>query len=66
MSRPLVVATIGAAVFAVPVALIALPAATFLVAGAGGLAGIGLSIFSTLWETTLQREVPRRSTVAGQ
>jgi MFS family permease len=64
--RPLVVATIGAAVFAVPVALIALPAATFLVAGAAGLAGIGLSIFSTLWETTLQREVPRRSTVAGQ
>jgi MFS family permease len=56
--RPLVTATIGAAVFAVPVALIALPAATFLVAGAAGLAGIGQSIFSTLWETTLQKEVP--------
>ena len=56
--RPLVVATIGAAVFAVPVALIALPAATFLVAAAAGVAGIGLSIFGTLWETTLQREVP--------
>jgi MFS family permease len=56
--RPLVIATIGAAVFALPVALIALPAATFLVAGAAGLAGIGLSIFDTLWETTLQREVP--------
>jgi predicted MFS family arabinose efflux permease len=57
--RPLVVASIGAAVFALPVALMAvLPTDTLLVAGAAGLAGIGLSIFGTLWETTLQREVP--------
>jgi MFS family permease len=56
--RPLVVATIGAATFALPVALIALPAAALLVAGAAFIAGIGLSIFGTLWETTLQREVP--------
>ena len=56
--RPLVVATGGAAVFAVPIALIAVSANTFLVAATAGLAGIGLSIFGTLWETTLQREVP--------
>jgi MFS family permease len=56
--RPLVFATGGAAVFAVPIALIAVSASTFLVAATAGLAGIGLSIFGTLWETTLQREVP--------
>jgi predicted MFS family arabinose efflux permease len=56
--RPLVVATFGAAVFAIPVALIALSAPTALIAAAAGLAGIGLSIFGTLWETTLQREIP--------
>ena len=57
--RPLVTATLGAAVFALPLALTALPAATALIATAAGVAGVGLSIFSTLWETTLQREVPR-------
>ena len=39
--------------------LIALPAGTILIAIAAGVAGVGLSIFATLWETTLQREVPR-------
>ncbi len=56
--RPLVTATLGAATFALPIALIALPAATVAVAAAAGAAGIGLSLFGTLWETTLQREVP--------
>lgn len=56
--RPLVTATFGTAVFALPLALIALPAATVLIAAAAGAAGGGLSIFGTLWETTLQREVP--------
>jgi MFS family permease len=56
--RPLVTATLGAALFAVPLALIALPAATSLIAVAAAVAGAGLSIFGTLWETTLQREVP--------
>ena len=57
--RPLVTGTLGAAIFAVPLALIALPAGTALIAIAAAVAGAGLSIFSTLWETTLQREVPR-------
>jgi predicted MFS family arabinose efflux permease len=57
--RPLVTATLGVAAFAVPLALIALPAATVLIALAAGLAGVGFSIFGTLWETTLQREIPR-------
>jgi len=54
-----VTGTLGAATFALPLALLALPAATALIAIAAGVAGVGLSIFSTLWETTLQREVPR-------
>jgi hypothetical protein len=33
--------------------------ATGLIATAAAVAGAGLSIFSTLWETTLQPEVPR-------
>ncbi|MGH3259507.1 MAG: MFS transporter [Streptosporangiaceae bacterium] len=57
--RPLVTATLGAAIFALPLALIAMSAVTALIAIAAGAAGVGLSIFSTLWETTLQREVPR-------
>jgi MFS family permease len=57
--RPLVTATLGTAVFALPLALTALPAATVLIAIAATAAGTGLSIFSTLWETTLQREIPR-------
>ena len=56
--RPLVTATAGAALVAVPLALIALPAATVLVAAAAAVSGVGFSVFGTLWETTLQREVP--------
>jgi len=56
--RPLVIATFGAALFAAPVALIAVPAATGVIAAAAAVAGVGLAIFGTLWETTLQREVP--------
>jgi MFS family permease len=57
--RPLVTATLGTAVFALPLALIAVPAATALTAIAAIAAGVGFSIFDTLWETTLQREIPR-------
>jgi MFS family permease len=56
--RPLVVATFGAAAFAIPVALVAIPAPTALIALGAGLAGLGLSIFGTLWETSLQQHVP--------
>jgi MFS family permease len=56
--RPLVTATVGVATFALPLLLLALAATTVLIAVAAGIAGVGLSIFDTLWETTLQREVP--------
>lgn len=58
-ARPLVTATLGAAVYALPVALIAVPASTIVIALAAAAAGIGLSIFDALWETTIQREIPR-------
>lgn len=59
--RPLVAATLGTSLFALPIALIAIPAPTLIVALAAGAAGIGLSIFDTLWQTTLQNEVPERA-----
>jgi MFS family permease len=57
--RPLVIGTIGAALFALPVSLIAIPAPTALVSAGAFIAGLGLSMFDTLWETSLQRHVPR-------
>jgi MFS family permease len=57
--RPLVIATVGAAVYALPISLIAIPASTALIAAGAFCAGIGLSTFGTLWETSLQRHIPR-------
>ncbi|MGH7911270.1 MAG: MFS transporter [Candidatus Dormibacteraceae bacterium] len=57
--RPLVTGSLVAATFAIPVALVAVPAPAWLIALGAGIAGIGFSIFDTVWETTLQREVPR-------
>jgi MFS family permease len=57
--RPLVHATFGAAVLAVPLFLVAIPAPTVLIAAGAALAGFGLAQFGTLWETALQQHVPR-------
>jgi MFS family permease len=56
--RPLVVAELSVALFALPVALLAFPAATVLIAVAAGAGGIGVSVFGTVWETALQQHVP--------
>lgn len=48
--RPLVAATLGTAVFALPLGLIALPAGTMAIAAAAGAAGFGVSIFATLYD----------------
>ena len=56
--RPLVAATLGTAVFALPLGLIALPGSTVAIAAAAGAAGFGVSIFATLWDTTMQRTIP--------
>jgi MFS family permease len=56
--RPLVVATLGVAPFALPLTFMALSSDTLAIAIAAGVAGVGLSFYDTLWDTTMQREVP--------
>ena len=56
--RSLVIAILGAATYALPIALIAIPAPAALIAAGAAIAGVGGSTFGTLWETTLQQHVP--------
>jgi MFS family permease len=56
--RPLAVACIAVLPWAIPPAMLALRAPVFAIASAAFIAGAGLMIFNSLWETTLQRHVP--------
>jgi MFS family permease len=56
--RPIFVGISACALGAVPSALLAIPAATWLIALATLIAGGGVLIFNTLWETTLQQHIP--------
>jgi hypothetical protein len=56
--RPLVVATLATFAFAGPVACLAFGVPTAGVAGASALSGLGIAVFVTLWESTIQREIP--------
>ena len=56
--RPLVVATMATFAFAGPVGCLALGVATIGVAGASAVSGVGIAVFVTLWESTIQREIP--------
>jgi hypothetical protein len=56
--RPLLVATVASVSYAVPLSLLALRAPTAAIAAGAFLAGCGISVFGTLWETTMQREIP--------
>jgi MFS family permease len=56
--RPLVMATLGTFAFAGPVALLALHAPAGAIAAAAAVSGIGIAVFGTLWDTTLQQHVP--------
>ena len=56
--RPLVTATLGTFAFAGPVALLALRAPAAWIAAAAFVSGIGIGIYGTLWDTTLQQRVP--------
>ena len=58
-TRPLVTSTIAMSAYAIPIALIAVPTGAWLIAAGAGVAGAGFSVSTTLWETTLQQEVPR-------
>jgi MFS family permease len=59
--RPLLVGQLTVTIWVVPWILIALPAATLVIAAAALLAGAGLMIFNALWEATLQAQIPPES-----
>ncbi len=56
--RPLLAAVLAAELGAVPLLLLAGEASLVSIVAVGVLAGIGGMLFNTLWETTVQREVP--------
>jgi hypothetical protein len=56
--RPLLVAVLVAELAAAPTLLLAFPASAAVIAAAAVLGGGGGMLFNTLWETTLQRNVP--------
>jgi hypothetical protein len=57
-SRPALVATLAVALLPFPMALLAMGASTAAIAGAALLAGVGMMVANTLWETTSQRHIP--------
>ena len=56
--RPLLVAVIALGLLSLPIAALALPTGLYVAMAAAFIAGVALDIFSVLWETTLQRNVP--------
>lgn len=56
--RPMLMATLPLYMFAPPLAMLALELPAVAIAGVSLLAGAGLMISNTVWETTLQRHVP--------
>jgi MFS family permease len=59
--RPLVVFGLAGFVFALPLALLAVEAPVPLLAAGALLAGAALMLGNSVWESTLQRHVPRES-----
>jgi uncharacterized membrane protein len=59
--RPLVVVAFAYLLFSAPLAMLAAGAPVAVLAGAALLAGIGLMLGNTVWESTLQRNIPRGS-----
>jgi MFS family permease len=59
--RPLLVATLSVIVFALPLAALALVAPVPVLSAVAFVAGAGLMVSNTVWETTLQRHVPPES-----
>jgi MFS family permease len=56
--RPLLVATSAVLLFAAPLALLALQAPLAAVAAAAFIGGVGMEMFSILWDTSLQQHIP--------
>jgi predicted MFS family arabinose efflux permease len=59
--RPLLTANLGLAFFALPPALLALRVPAIGVAAGALFSGLAGSVFNPLWETALQRHIPRRA-----
>ncbi|MGH3244120.1 MAG: MFS transporter [Spirillospora sp.] len=59
--RPVLVANLGLAVFALPLALFAVAAPAPLIIGAYGLAATGLGFLNPIWHTVVQMTVPRHA-----
>ncbi|MBV9195496.1 MAG: MFS transporter [Solirubrobacterales bacterium] len=59
--RPLIVATAASAAAVVPTVLLAGPAPLAVIVVASLLAGVSTMLFNTLFETMLQRHIPRRA-----
>ena len=56
--RPLLTATIAPLTWVWPLIALAVRAPVLVIGVGGFVAGIGLTIFGTLWTTTMQREIP--------
>lgn len=60
-SRPLLLASLTDAVFALPLAFLAASQSVPLIAGSALLAGAGMALTISVWESTLQRHIPGES-----
>lgn len=60
-SRPLLVVALGEGLLALPLAFLAATSAVAVIAVAGLISGIGLMLGMSVWESTLQRHVPREA-----
>jgi hypothetical protein len=56
--RPLLTATISPLAWVFPLVALAMRAPVLVIGVGGFVAGFGLTIFGTLWTTTMQREIP--------
>lgn len=59
--RPMLIVALTSPLFGVPLAALALGLSVPIIAAGALLAGLGLMLGNTLWETTLQRHVPAES-----
>lgn len=57
-TRPLLVATLCPIAFAWPLIALGARSPSAVIAAGNFFAGVGIAVFSTLWATTMQREVP--------
>jgi MFS family permease len=57
-SHPLKVAILATFIFAGPVTCMAMGAPTIVIAATSAISGFAIAVFVTLWESTIQREIP--------